>query len=83
MYNKRFIWESFIIPVYEENAECIAKFHEETNNCSQDAQKNFRAKLVAGVNMDVLIMGACRFVSLKTLIFCSYVSKKKSIYCDR
>ncbi|XP_045164486.2 uncharacterized protein LOC123528659 [Mercenaria mercenaria] len=49
------------IRVYEEHAECIAKHHEETSNCSKEAHKSFRAKVNAGANIDVLIMGTCRF----------------------
>lgn len=52
------------IRVYEKHAECIAKHHEETSNCSKDAHKSFKAKVNAGANIDVLIIGTCRFHSV-------------------
>ncbi|XP_060607450.1 uncharacterized protein LOC132759657 isoform X2 [Ruditapes philippinarum] len=50
--------------VYEEQAVCISQYHGETANCSKYAHDNFKAKLTAGANMDVLIMGTCRFHSV-------------------
>lgn len=47
--------------IYEENAKCISRHHEEVSKCSLDAQRSFLTKVSAGANMDVLISGSCRF----------------------
>lgn len=47
--------------IYEENAKCISRRHEEVSQCSSDAQESFLTKLNAGATMDVLILGSCRF----------------------
>ncbi|XP_052267407.1 uncharacterized protein LOC127869109 [Dreissena polymorpha] len=47
--------------VYERHAGCISAHHEQTSLCSQDARDSFTTKLQAGANIDVLIVGSCRF----------------------
>lgn len=47
--------------VYETNAKCISRHHEEVSQCSDEAQQSFITKVNAGATMDVLIIGSCRF----------------------
>lgn len=47
--------------VYETHAECMFNHHEEVSECSRDATASFGTKMSSGANIDVLMMGSCRF----------------------
>ena len=52
------------ISVYEANAKCISRHHEEVSQCSDEAQQSFITKVNAGATMDVLILGSCRYTMI-------------------
>ncbi|KAK6176733.1 hypothetical protein SNE40_014975 [Patella caerulea] len=55
--------------IYENNADCIASLHGEQIRCAEEVRNNFKTKVKATNNMDVIMTSTCRFFN--TAVGCS------------